>query len=281
MLRFIKNVLLKYLSLKSIKIYFIINGVLCLLSVIQNIILTSNLLNVFISFLIGILFRNYVLLGFMSKNKKTVIKEDHKNYNLWKYHKHVIIGSFIESCTLLVSLQLITFRKMDLLYDMITFIPLSFIFEIILDFFHYWFHRLLHHNYFYFIHKQHHSEINPRPIVNFYQHPLETIIAIEIPSLITLSIIPNISFFVCILLFTYKMYIELAGHAGVISKPSCSFPQCVIIPKTLSIELYTEDHHLHHSINKYNYSKRFKFWDKVFGTYRHPTYDSISIHQSN
>jgi len=159
-------------------------------------------------------------------------------------------------------------------YDLISFIPISFVFELVLDFFHYWFHRLLHTKQFYFIHKTHHIVINPRPIVNFYQSPIEAVIVSGFPTLLALCTIPTPSLFQFILLLTYKMYIEVAGHAGIVSKPSSSFTQFVFLPKLLSIELYTEDHHLHHALNKYNYSKRFAIWDKLFGTYKLPHYST-------
>jgi sterol desaturase/sphingolipid hydroxylase (fatty acid hydroxylase superfamily) len=40
------------------------------------------------------------------------------------------------------------------------------------------------------------------------------------------------------------------------------------LPKWLNIELYCEDHDIHHSVNNCNYSKRFSLWDKVFGTFK-------------
>ncbi len=70
------------------------------------------------------------------------------------------------------------------------------------------------------------------------------------------------------LITVYKIFIEIAGHTGKISKPTCSFPQFIWLPKMLNIELYSEDHSLHHSKINCNYSKRFSLWDKIFGTFR-------------
>ena len=49
-------------------------------------------------------------------------------------------------------------------------------------------------------------------------------------------------------------------------RPTSSFPQCIWLPRLFNIELYTEDHDLHHSRNNCNYSKRFSLWDKIFKT---------------
>jgi sterol desaturase/sphingolipid hydroxylase (fatty acid hydroxylase superfamily) len=40
------------------------------------------------------------------------------------------------------------------------------------------------------------------------------------------------------------------------------------LPKSLSIELYSRDHLLHHTKPNTNFSKRFSIWDKLFFTYK-------------
>jgi len=94
------------------------------------------------------------------------------------------------------------------------------------------------------------------------------VITNSIPTIVTLLIIPNISYLQFHFIIVYKNFIEIAGHSGKISYPTCSFPQFVWLPKLLHIELYTDDHDLHHSLNNCNYSKRFSLWDKFFGTYK-------------
>lgn len=64
------------------------------------------------------------------------------------------------------------------------------------------------------------------------------------------------------------MFIEISGHIGKRMHPTSSFSQFIWLPKFFNIELYTEDHDLHHSHNNCNYSKRFSLWDKVFGTHK-------------
>jgi hypothetical protein len=55
---------------------------------------------------------------------------------------------------------------------------LSFVVEIIFDFFHYWSHRVLHTNKFLYIniHKKHHRYRHPTSLLTFYQDPLDLII---------------------------------------------------------------------------------------------------------
>lgn len=69
------------------------------------------------------------------------------------------------------------------------------------------------------------------------------------------------------LIMIYKIFIEISGHSGKKIKAT-SFPQFMWLPKIFDIELRTEDHDLHHTLNNCNYSKRFKLWDKIFSTYK-------------
>jgi sterol desaturase/sphingolipid hydroxylase (fatty acid hydroxylase superfamily) len=82
----------------------------------------------------------------------------------------------------------------------------------------------------------------------------------------------KITYYQYILISIYKTAVEIAGHTGKKSYPTSSFPQFPWITKSLNIELYTEDHDSHHRFFKYNYSKRFSLWDKVFGTYKNANY---------
>jgi sterol desaturase/sphingolipid hydroxylase (fatty acid hydroxylase superfamily) len=68
-------------------------------------------------------------------------------------------------------------------------------------------------------------------------------------------------------MLVYKEFIEISGHCGKWLK-SGSFVQFVWLPKLLGIQLFAQDHHLHHKLLRFNYSKRFALWDKVFNTYQ-------------
>ena len=143
------------------------------------------------------------------------------------------------------------------------FIVRLFAFEICLDFFHYTAHRISHT--FYRFHKVHHHYPHPELINTYYHHPMDLIILDCIPTLLSFWIVPFNS---PSLVLIYKSFIEISGHSGKYSAPSSCFPICVWLPRLLGIELYTEDHDLHHSENIINFSKRFSLWDRVFGTFK-------------
>jgi len=199
---------------------------------------------------------------FISYGTKT--KPSISNFNLKqsKYnHLYVLSSTLIESVTSLI------IKDSHKNVPWILFLPMLFLFELFLDFFHYTFHRMLHSKYLYFIHKTHHYYQNPRIINTYYHNPLDLIITISIPTLISLYMLYyTFTSYQIQLVMVYKSFIEISGHSGKY-KLSSSFPLCIWIPRILGIELYTEDHHLHHSQNNCNYSKRFSIWDKLFGTY--------------
>jgi sterol desaturase/sphingolipid hydroxylase (fatty acid hydroxylase superfamily) len=184
---------------------------------------------------------------------------------------NVISSTIVETGTFILATYL-TSTKINILYDLLYFIPISFIFEIIFDFFHYWSHRMMHTNKFLYkyFHKRHHLNIYPTTILTFYHNPIDLILTNSIPFLLTLYILSNmhlnISIYTMNILTIYKTYIEISGHIGKRLYPSGSFPQFIWLPKFFDIQLFTEDHDIHHSHTNYNYSKRFILWDKVFHT---------------
>lgn len=157
--------------------------------------------------------------------------------------------------------------------DLFTFIPVSFCFEIIFDLFHYWTHRMIHEIPYLYknIHKIHHTYQYPNVFIAYYQHPIDLVITNLFPTFISFWImkkyIYDISYLQWTWINTYKTYIEICGHSGKDIAKKSGFPQCMWLPKLLQMELYAKDHDRHHSRNNCNYSKRFKLWDKIFGTY--------------
>jgi sterol desaturase/sphingolipid hydroxylase (fatty acid hydroxylase superfamily) len=148
------------------------------------------------------------------------------------------------------------------------------LFELIFDFFHYWGHRLIHSNRFLYIwvHKKHHKFRYPTTILTYYQEPLDILITNAIPVALSVWIIHQqmgweMSPFQLTLLMIYKTYIEICGHTGKEVPNTSSFVQFMWLPRWLGIQLYTDDHDLHHTVNNCNYSKRFSLYDKLFGTF--------------
>lgn len=156
----------------------------------------------------------------------------------------------------------------------IVFIPISFVVELVFDFFHYWAHRILHTcSVLYTIHKKHHSIHSLSGIVTFYQDPLDYLLTNYIPmigSLVITKYFLNIEIHLLLYSFLvmYKEFIEIAGHVDILKSRSFSFPQFIWLPLLFGIEMTQIVHHNHHLYLNCNYSKRFCIWDKAFGTYR-------------
>jgi sterol desaturase/sphingolipid hydroxylase (fatty acid hydroxylase superfamily) len=270
------DIIIKYImiSFNSIKNFITVNTTLVLVSAIDYLFSSNYLATSFpVTLARNCLFLN--LLDYLTKDKP-YINEKERKIILQKHNNEFMLylcsSTIVETITNLFLIKQFTnddINNMDLVY----FIPLSFAFEVIFDFFHYWAHRILHQNktLYRLIHKDHHRFNYPIPIITFFQHPLDLLITNSTPSFISFFIINKlfgigISNFLFKLIMTYKTYIEIAGHCGKeINTPS--FPQFIWIPRFFDMELYTANHDLHHSSNNCNYSKRFSLWDKVFGTY--------------
>jgi sterol desaturase/sphingolipid hydroxylase (fatty acid hydroxylase superfamily) len=257
-------------SFNSLKVFFSINTVLHSLAFIEYSLFSTSLIdNIF-----GTIIRNYSILKFI--NYKTEDKEDisvrihPKERFKGEFVLYFLSTSILEGFTsYYVENNIINFRNTNYLYDIIDFIPLSLLFEIIFDFVHYSTHRLLHNPLLYtHIHKIHHKHNHPTSIIAFYQHPFDIFITNSIPFIISSLCLSNkMSYFQFKLLLIYKIFIEISGHTGKIIN-SCSFTQFIWVVKYFKIELTTENHDLHHTKNNCNYSKRFSLFDKLFGTFR-------------
>jgi sterol desaturase/sphingolipid hydroxylase (fatty acid hydroxylase superfamily) len=263
------------ISIRSLINFLITNIFIIFLGLLEYYImmLDCSIINFMIVLMFNI-FRNYCLIyviQYVLKDKQFInsnrVQPVEKYYG--EFHTNVLITSLVESVTILFIKQFIT-SPSNIFYDMITLIPISFLFEVIFDFFHYWTHRFSHMNkYMYeYSHKKHHMHRHVMPILTFYQHPIDIVISNVIPMILSLSIIRHISLFQFSIIMIYKTFTEISGHHGKKTFPNASFPQCIWLPKFLCIELYAEDHDLHHTLNNCNYAKRFALWDKLFGTYR-------------
>ena len=272
------------ISSRSLKNYLLINGFILCISLLeyktihyieglytQIQIQIACILCIFLS-------RNYLLVQYIAnriKDRENIHPkyakiEDYTEGYPHEFLTNLVSSTIVETATY-VCIKEVFYETGSIIYyqDLVFFIPCSFIFEVIFDFFHYWTHRILHTNKWLYIHihKKHHKYSYPMPILTYYHSPLDLIITNSIPQMITLGMFPYISLFQFNLILTYKTFIEISGHSSKKMYPSGSFSQCIWIPRFLDISLYTEDHTLHHSNNNCNYSKRFSLWDKVFNTY--------------
>lgn len=151
--------------------------------------------------------------------------------------------------------------------EIILFIPKSFLYEIIFDFFHYWAHRTTHAIPVIYraFHAEHHAQILLDPYKAYYQSYPDLIITNFLPLVAATKLIPVSPFFLFVF-FWYKTFTEASGHIGKSLKATC-FPQCMWLPRFLGIALHADDHELHHTHPRRNFGKRFALWDRVFGTW--------------
>ncbi len=218
------------------------------------------------------------LIDYFTKHHPLIHHENRKhpiqNYP-FEFLINVLFNSLIEvtySYLLYSSFYPSNFTIQNISINIIYFIPISFLFEIIFDFFHYWTHRKIHEIpiLYQHIHRKHHQHSHPNVYTTFYQDPIDLLITNMIPTFLSIFILQQffvIDYTLWRMLNTYKVYIEICGHSGKNIPKTCSFVQCIWIPKILNIDLYTIDHDRHHSNIKCNYAKRFMLWDKIFGTY--------------
>jgi Delta7-sterol 5-desaturase len=259
------------LSQKSIKNFTVINLLLMSLSYLQYYVF-ENIFNVFMTFFFFLLRNIFVLatLYICSLNKKYITNQD-RDKQIYD-HKLVVLllitSTMIEVVVHMVTMNYYIFNTSDIVIDTIMFIPISFAYELIFDFFHYWLHRLEHNSLIYkHTHKLHHAYQYTLVQFTHCHHPFDLIISNVIPHLIAFNLIPRVSKFTYSALLIYKLFVEISGHTGKQLNTS-SFPQCIWLPKFFGIELMTKDHDNHHIHSICNYAKRFSLWDKVFGTYK-------------
>jgi sterol desaturase/sphingolipid hydroxylase (fatty acid hydroxylase superfamily) len=253
-------------SIKSIKLFFIINGSLISIASVQHIILNYynyNVLCIFLSAIVRLFTLLYILTK-LTKNKDYITSgERTRTFNIVDFIK----TASVETLSLFLLTNYYTNNSLSITQDLIYFIPRSFIFELIFDFGHYSTHRIIHSIplLYRIVHKKHHSDylIN---VDTSYNHTLsDYILTNTLPLLLTAYLLPSSRYFYSLIIW-YKSFVEFAGHTGIDNK-SGSFPQFKWLPQLLKISVYTRNHNKHHTHPNYNFAKRFSIWDKLFGTY--------------
>lgn len=253
------------ISFNSFRQFIIINSFNIFVGLILNYFIT-NVLMIFL----GNVLKNIILYLFLDFNyqfkpfisKRKFITKNRKT----ELFQNILLVSFTDSMTFWIIGPFLKESK-SFLQELGFFIINSFIFEIIFDFFHYWFHRLLHHKLIYkFFHKKHHEHPYTTLETTFHQDFFDLLLTNVLPIVFAFFLYP-VSKKTFTIIMVYKTLAELSGHCGKIIKAG-SFCQFIWLPKLLNIDLRIEDHDYHHSKNNGNYSKRFKLWDVLFGTYK-------------
>ena len=147
------------------------------------------------------------------------------------------------------------------------------LYGIILDFWFYWYHRVMHdvHGLWKY-HRTHHLTKHPNPLLTIYADSEQEFFDIAGIPLMTYFTMKFMGFpmgfyewHVCQL---YVMFAELAGHSGVRLRASPPNPLTWLM-RMFDAELVVEDHDLHHRHGwrkSHNYGKQTRVWDRVFGT---------------
>ena len=151
---------------------------------------SSSLYKLFILFFICT-FRNYFLYYLLDYNteKYDYIHLHRKIESLYDYKENFIKISLLDTITLYFLLNNSRFfyenvKVNDFLYDILYFIPKSFIFEIIFDLFHYITHRIEHKTHF-FAHRTHHNHYLPTLVSTFNHHILDLLFTNVLPFYVT------------------------------------------------------------------------------------------------
>ncbi|KAE8155151.1 hypothetical protein BDV25DRAFT_38065 [Aspergillus avenaceus] len=147
------------------------------------------------------------------------------------------------------------------------------LYGIILDFWFYWYHRVMHEfDGLWKYHRTHHLTKHPNPLLTLYadtEQEFFDIAGIPLMTYFTMKLMGfPMGFYEWWVCHQYVMFAELAGHSGLRLH--------AVPPNTLSwvlrlfnAELVIEDHDLHHRRGwkkSANYGKQTRLWDRVFGT---------------
>ncbi|KAI5360004.1 Putative fatty acid hydroxylase [Septoria linicola] len=148
------------------------------------------------------------------------------------------------------------------------------LYGIVLDFYFYWYHRIMHESTFLWkFHRTHHLTKHPSPLLTLYADLEQEIFDIAIIPLLTYATLKFVFFlpmgfsdwWIC---HQYIVFTELFGHSGLrvyTTPPSTN----AWFLRLFDAELCTEDHDLHHRQGwkkSHNYGKQTLLWDRVFGT---------------
>lgn len=256
-------------SIKSLYIFFIINTTVFSVSYLQYNILYYFQYNIQIIYL-TILLKSTIILQSLKTitSKRPYILNTTSQRSEPFVLENFLLTTAMETTSYIVASSF-TLANNNVQKEILYFIPLSFAYELLFDFFHYCTHRAMHIQLFYkYIHYKHHENY----LINAYttyNHTLpDLFITNFLPIVATSSILP-VSQYTLTTIFWYKAIIEVSGHTG--KDTASSFIQCIYLPKILGISLYSRNHNKHHINPKVNFSKRFSIWDKIFATYSDTT----------
>jgi sterol desaturase/sphingolipid hydroxylase (fatty acid hydroxylase superfamily) len=149
------------------------------------------------------------------------------------------------------------------------------LYGIVLDFWFYWYHRLMHDvGSLWKYHRTHHLTKHPNPLLTLYadsEQEFFDIAGIPIMAYFSLRLMGlPMGFYEWWFCHQYVVFSELAGHSGV--RLHTFTPSTLTwLLRLVNADLVIEDHDLHHRYgwkSSYNYGKQTRLWDRIFGTCR-------------
>jgi sterol desaturase/sphingolipid hydroxylase (fatty acid hydroxylase superfamily) len=148
------------------------------------------------------------------------------------------------------------------------------LYALVLDFWFYCYHRIMHETSLWAYHKTHHFAKHPCTLLSLHTGIMEWIYETAgLPTATLLSLkcmgLPMgfYEFWVCEL---YVLWFELGAHSGIRINASPPTPLFWLL-KLFNVDNSIEDHDLHHRAGwklSYNYGKQSRLWDRLFGTSR-------------
>lgn len=147
------------------------------------------------------------------------------------------------------------------------------LYGVILDFWFYWYHRLMHDvGGLWKYHRTHHLTKHPNPLLTIYadsEQEFFDIAGIPLMTWGTMKLMGMpMGFYEWHICQLYVLFAELAGHSGLRIHASPPNPLTWLM-RMFDAELVIEDHDLHHRKGwkkSHNYGKQTRVWDRVFGT---------------
>jgi sterol desaturase/sphingolipid hydroxylase (fatty acid hydroxylase superfamily) len=124
----------------------------------------------------------------------------------------------------------------------------------------YFFHKLMHHRFFYsYFHKVHHNFVNTVSISAKHFHPVDYFISVLLPGAFGPTLLGS-----HLHIATDMIWIAFRTGEGVDGHSGYEFPWSMyrLIPFSASASY----HDFHHSHNVGNYSSFLTIWDSIFGT---------------
>jgi sterol desaturase/sphingolipid hydroxylase (fatty acid hydroxylase superfamily) len=254
---------------KSIQIFALINIPLLCLGTLDYAVYSS-LMYPYAFLYISMFLKNMGLaevLDWLNRENPYILARSHEAQLNISHLQNICTVSLVDILTLYYTVEYLSRGSQSSAVEYLLFIPQSFCFELLFDFFHYWIHRACHvHKGLYkYVHSHHHANSAITVYTTFEQHPLDLLLTNTVPIVLSTYILSPSRLFL-FLFFWYKSFLEISGHLGKDNK-GLSFPQCIWIPRYFGICLQSRDHNYHHIRPLKNFSKRFCLWDKVFGTF--------------